>query len=91
MKYEINWQKKATKQLLKLQISTQKRITVAVQKLADSAAWTNVRPMVNYQYSHRLRVGDFRVLFDANTTPGEPGEIRILDVQEVRKRDDQTY
>ena len=91
MKYEIKWQKKATKQLFKLQTATQKRITDAVRKLADSATWTNVRPLVNYQYSHRLRVGDFRVLFDADATPGEPGEVRVLDVQEVRKRDDQTY
>jgi len=91
MKYEINWQKKATKQLLRLHTATQRRISDAVKKLADSSTWTNVRPLVNYQYSHRLRVGDFRVLFDADTTPAEIDEVRILDVQEVRKRDDQTY
>ncbi len=91
MKYEIKWQKKATKQLLKLERNTQSRIMEAVKKLRDSATWTNVKAMTNYRYSHRLRVGDFRGLFDADTTPGGQDEIRILDVQEVRKRDSQTY
>ena len=91
MKYEIKWQKKATKQLLKLERNTQSRIMEAVKKLRDSATWTNVKTMTNYRYSHRLRVGDFRVLFDADTTPGGQDEIRILGVQEVRKRDSQTY
>ena len=43
MKYEIKWQKKATKQLLKLERSTQSRIMEAVKKLRDSATWTNVK------------------------------------------------
>ena len=91
MNYDINWQKKATKQLLRLAPAVQTRIVQAVGKLANSATWTNVRALVNHQYSHRLRVGDFRVLFDADATPGEQGEVRILAVQEVRKRDEQTY
>jgi len=43
MNYDINWQKKATKQLLRLAPAVQTRIVQAVGKLANSATWTNVR------------------------------------------------
>ena len=91
MKYEITWQKKATKQLFKLAVADQRRIVAAVAKLADSETWTNVRALVNLPYSHRLRVGDFRVLFDADCSPGMPEEIRVLDIMEVRRRNENTY
>ena len=91
MKYEIKWQKKATKQLFKLPPDDQRRIVGAVGKLSDSATWTNVRALVNHQYSHRLRVGNFRVLFDADCSPGAPEEIRVLDIVEVRRRNEGTY
>lgn len=41
--------------------------------------------LTNHEHGYRPRVGRYRVLFDANQ------EIRIVDVQEVKKRDDQTY
>ena len=91
MKYNIQWQKKATKQLFKLAIPDQRRIVDAVGKLADSEAWTNVKALTNHLYSHRLRVGNFRVLFDADSSPGQPEEIRVLDIMEVKKRDENTY
>lgn len=91
MKYEIKWQKKATKQLFKLAVGDQRRIVDAVAKLADSETWTNVRALVNHSYSHRMRVGDFRVLFDADCSPGMPEEIRVLDVMEVKRRNENTY
>ncbi len=91
MQYDVRWQKKATKQLLKLAQPMQRRITDAVDKLKNSMDWANVKALTNHEYTHRLRVGDYRVLFDADTTSGEPEEIRILDIQEVKKRDDRTY
>lgn len=91
MKYEINWQKKATKQLFRLDVLVQRRIVTAVGKLADSETWSNVKALTNHQYSHRLRVGDFRVLFDADCSPGQPEEIRVLDIMEVKKRNETTY
>ncbi len=91
MKYEINWQKKATKQLFKLAADDQHRIVRAVGKLADSETWTNVKALTNHRYSHRLRVGNFRVLFDADCSPGMPEEIRVLDIMEVKRRSGNTY
>ena len=91
MKYRINWQKKATKQLFKLEKTDQERIGNAVRKLEDSKTWINVKALTNHLYSHRLRVGNFRVLFDADCSPGKAEEIRILDIMEVKKRNEGTY
>lgn len=46
---------------------------------------TNVKSLINHTYGYRLRVGDYRVLFDWATV------IKIVDVQEVKKRDENTY
>ncbi len=83
--YEINWTARAAKQLLKLQRVDQKKIRDAVTTLTDLPNAKNVKALVNHQFGYRLRVGNHRVLFDADN------EVRIVDVQEVRKRDDNTY
>ncbi len=44
-----------------------------------------MKALTNHEYAYRLRVGRFRILFDVDTT------IRIIDIQEVKKRDDHTY
>ena len=45
----------------------------------------NVKKLINHSHGYRLRVGDYRVLFD-----WESG-IKIVSVQEVKKRDERTY
>ena len=45
----------------------------------------NVKSLTNHAYTHRLRVGDWRVLFNAFE------EISIISIEEVKKRDDRTY
>ena len=92
MLYEIFWKKKASKQLFKLETVTQKRIMKSVGELKDSKTWKNVKSLIKHQYTHRLRIGDYRVLFDADVSPKFTiNEIRILNIQEVKKRDDRTY
>ena len=39
----------------------------------------------NSEYSHRLRVGDWRILFNVLE------EISIANIEEVKKRDESTY
>jgi mRNA-degrading endonuclease RelE of RelBE toxin-antitoxin system len=39
----------------------------------------------NHRYGYRLRVGRYRVLFD------HVDVIRIIKIQEVKKRDERTY
>jgi mRNA-degrading endonuclease RelE of RelBE toxin-antitoxin system len=45
----------------------------------------NVKALTNHQYGYRLKVGNYRVLFDVEN------DIQIIDIQEVKKRDDNTY
>ncbi|WP_223119811.1 type II toxin-antitoxin system RelE family toxin [Salinicola corii] len=57
----------------------------AVQSLAEMPDVHNVKALKKHQYGYRLRVGNYRVLFDWD------GGIRIVQIQEVRKRDERTY
>ncbi|MEI8244369.1 MAG: type II toxin-antitoxin system RelE/ParE family toxin [Lentisphaerota bacterium] len=86
MNHKIEWRNKAVKQLLKIPQQDAKRIKDTVSSLEnDEGAWHNVKKLVNHQYSHRLRVGNYRVLFNS----GEA--LVILVIEEVKKRDESTY
>ena len=65
------------------------KIQDAVTKLENSETWGDVRKLVNHEYDYRLRVGDYRVLF--NATNDETIEINDVSIEEVKKRDDRTY
>lgn len=92
MKYHIKWKKKATKALEKIQEEQRPKIIEAVRTLEDSDNWHNVRKLVNHKSTHRLRVGQYRVLFTADDTPGNNViEIRDLEIDDIKKRDDRTY
>jgi len=62
------------------------RVTIldAIEKLAAMPDCQNVIALTNHKYDYRLRVGNYRVLFDWDD------EIRIVETQEVRKRDERT-
>jgi mRNA-degrading endonuclease RelE of RelBE toxin-antitoxin system len=86
MNHKIEWKTKAVKQLLKIPQQDAKRIKDAVSSLEkDESEWRNVKKLVHHQYSHRLRIGNYRVLFNS----GE--ELVILVIEEVKKRDERTY
>jgi len=82
----IEWKRKAVKQLLKLDKKVQPSITSAVDALADYQNARNVKPLSNHQYDYRLRVGQYRVLFDVVNDV-----VEIVLIQEVKKRDENTY
>ena len=81
----INWTRKAVKQLGKLAKADQGKIYDAAQALAHMPNVQNVKALVRHQYGYRLRVGNYRVLFDWD------GAVRIVNIEEVKKRDDHTY
>jgi len=86
MNHKIEWRIKAVKQLLKIPQQDVKRIKDAVSALEkDESTWRNVRKLINHQYSHRLRVGNYRVLFNSEDA------LVILVIEEVKKRDEKTY
>ncbi len=84
--YEIDWTRKALKQLMKLD-SRQDRDAVygAVDGLTAWPDCRNIKALSGHEYSYRLRVGRFRVLFDVHEA------VKVIAIQEVRKRDERTY
>ena len=84
--YLIRWQPKATKQLNRIGDRKQKeRILDAVDKLENFPNTSGVKALTNHRYQYRLRVGKWRVLFNANE------DIEIINIEEVKKRDEHTY
>ncbi|RFB71249.1 MULTISPECIES: type II toxin-antitoxin system RelE/ParE family toxin [unclassified Herbaspirillum] len=81
----VKWTPKAAKQLRKLDVQLQKPIRDAVTSLETMPDCQNVKSIANHEYGYRLRIGNYRVLFDWF------GEIRIVEIQEVRKRNERTY
>ena len=82
----INWQPKALRQLRKVDAHAGKQIRAAVStELLDLSSARNVKALTNHEYGYRLRIGNYRVFFDFD------GAVRIVSIQEVRKRDERTY
>lgn len=83
---KVIWQPKALKQLKKLgdQI-IQERILVAARGLKSFPNVPNIKKLMNYEYGYRLRVGNWRILFNAFD------EVNIVSIEEIKKRDEHTY
>ena len=82
----INWQPKALRQLRKVDAHAGKQIRAAVStELHDLSMARNVKALTDHEYGYRLRVGNYRVFFDFD------GAVRIVSIEEVRKRDERTY
>jgi mRNA-degrading endonuclease RelE of RelBE toxin-antitoxin system len=81
----INWTPKAAKQLRKLDRQHQVAIRDGVSTLTAMPDCQNIVALTNHEYGYRLRVGNYRVLFNWD------GAIRVVEIQEVRKRNERTY
>ena len=82
---EVLWSKRAKKQLARIPMKYRTSITAATRSLADFPDCRNIKPLTNHIYGYRLRVGRYRVLFDYEK------EIKIIAIQEVKKRNGHTY
>jgi mRNA interferase RelE/StbE len=67
MTYEIELKPRAFKDLQALPKSTQRRIVAKIEGLADDLAG-DVKRLTNFTPEYRLRVGDYRVLFEVEGT-----------------------
>ena len=45
----------------------------------------NVKALAHHPYGYRLQVGNYRILFDWD------GGVKIVSIEEIRKRDEHTY
>lgn len=82
---KINWTRKAVKQLSKISKPDQAKIYDAAQALAYMPNVQNIKGLTNHKYGYRLRVGNYRVMFDWD------GSVKIVNIEEVKKRDEHTY
>ena len=84
--YKITWKSKAVRQLSKIKDKKSKiAIFEGVDTLTNYPSCTNIKQLKNHRYDFRLRVGRFRVLFSVRE------EVEIIDIEEVKKRDERTY
>ena len=80
---QILYSPKAARQLRKLPEA--QIIRDKINTLENMPDCVNVKKLVNHEYEYRLRVGNYRVFFNFD------GEIHIISIEEVKKRDDNTY
>lgn len=81
----IQWSKKAVKQLVKLPAKDSRAIYARAGDLKDFPDCKNVKKLNNHEFPYRLRVGNYRVFFSFD------GGIRVVSIEEVKKRDERTY
>jgi mRNA-degrading endonuclease RelE of RelBE toxin-antitoxin system len=82
---KIEWSTRAVRQLLKLETAVQRRVRTAVGRLATFPASSSARRLTSHPHDWRLRIGDYRVLFNFD------GSSRTITIEEIRKRDERTY
>lgn len=84
---KILWHNGARKQLLKIEFKKRMAIIENVEKLIDFPASfpSNVKKLKNHQHDYRMRIGQYRVLFDYKET------VKIISIEEVKKRNERTY
>jgi mRNA interferase RelE/StbE len=63
----------------------QGRILAATATLSAFPNVANVKALIGHEYGYRLRVGNYRVFFNALAA------ISIVRIEEVKKRDERTY
>ncbi|AMM81507.1 type II toxin-antitoxin system RelE family toxin [Pasteurella multocida] len=84
---QISWTKKAIKQLLSIDQRYVKSIREKVNALNTFPdVKLDLKKMSGKDSQYRLRVGDYRVLFEV--IDGEP---RIINIQTVKRRTSTTY
>ena len=84
---EIIWHNRARKQMKRIPKHYREAIHNSVDQLATfpKCERLDITELINHRYDYRLRVGRYRVLFDHDNT------IKIIGIQEVKKRDERTY
>lgn len=82
----LQWTPRALRQLAKIKDKpTRQHVYAESQVLADFPHCPNVKKLVNHPHSYRLRIGHYRVFFEFD------GDVHIVSIEAVKKRDESTY
>lgn len=81
----ITWHNKARKQMKRISAHYRESIFEHVDQLTafPNCKELDIKPLKNHECDYRMRVGRYRVLFNE--------ELEIIEVMEVKKRDERTY
>ena len=82
---KVQWSTRALRQVRKLPDSERQQISEAADDLENMPNCQQVKALKNHRYGYRKRVGQYRILFDWD------GIVRIVSIEEVRKRNERTY
>ncbi len=85
MKLDVSLSRRAIRDLRRLDRSTQARVLDSVERYAETRAG-NVLNLRASDYDYRLRVGDWRVLFDKDETTRTMHVGRVLHRREAYRR-----
>jgi mRNA interferase RelE/StbE len=86
--YRVAVAAKAGRQLKKLAKRDQNTYSEVIAGIESLKRWptiSGVKKLTNHPYPYRLRVGRYRVFFEVAEA------IRVIEVKEVKKRDETTY
>ena len=81
----VQWSGKAVKQMQKMAESDRQTIYVKSKELRNFPNIGNIKHLKNHKYEYRLRIGNYRVLFNFDNG------VKIISIEEVKKRDERTY
>ena len=84
---EIIWHNRARKQMKRIPVHYREAIHENIDLLATfpKCDRLDIVELKNHRYDYRLRVGRYRILFDY------ADGVKIIAIQEVKKRDERTY
>lgn len=82
MNYQVTFTDIALKNLIRYSKKDQQLILKNIEELAENPLTkSNVKKLVNFDVSYRLRVGNYRVLFEKEDS------LKIIDIIDILTRD----
>ncbi len=72
---KINIRKSAIKDLKKIDISTKNKLHSKILSLKNFPNIANIKKLTNFEPAYRLRIGDYRILFDVTEDSIEIGRV----------------
>jgi mRNA interferase RelE/StbE len=84
--YKIEWKRSATKELKKLPRDTIIRILKAVEQLSENPYPVGTRKLVSSERTYRIRVGDYRIIYNIAASALVVEIIRIGHRRDVYKK-----
>ncbi len=82
MAFRVEWKKSTRKDLRKLPPNVVDRVLETVEQLAENPFPAGVEKLAGSEHAYRVRVGDYRVVYEVAT------KTKLVEIQRVRHRKD---